>query len=94
MTARGFLGSGPSSSDLPASLAGFRLVGNIAQDNADLGFDVLGVTDGGSNRASGNGNSLQCVGVDCGGAGITSLMAAPAPVDSQAPVDGLRHEDR
>lgn len=39
---------------------------NRADDNGDLGIEaVAGVADGGSNRASGNGNPLQCVGVTC-----------------------------
>jgi hypothetical protein len=39
---------------------------NVANDNADLGIEaVAGVTDGGGNRASGNGNPAQCVGVVC-----------------------------
>jgi hypothetical protein len=33
--------------------------------NADLGIEALGVTDGGGNRANGNGNPLECVGVAC-----------------------------
>lgn len=39
---------------------------NRADDNGDLGIEAVpGVVDGGSNRASGNGNPLQCVGVAC-----------------------------
>jgi hypothetical protein len=39
---------------------------NTATDNGDLGiYGVDGVIDGGGNRASGNGNPLQCVGVVC-----------------------------
>jgi hypothetical protein len=35
-------------------------------DNGDLGIEaVLGVIDGGGNRAHANGNPLQCVGVIC-----------------------------
>jgi hypothetical protein len=44
------------------------ITANVANDNADLGIDAVdGVTDGGGNRASGNGNAngLQCVGVAC-----------------------------
>jgi parallel beta-helix repeat protein len=40
---------------------------NVANDNDDLGIEaVAGVTDGGGNRASGNGNPVQCTGVACG----------------------------
>lgn len=39
---------------------------NLANDNTDLGIEaVAGVTDGGGNRAHGNGNPAQCVGVTC-----------------------------
>ena len=39
---------------------------NVANDNTDLGIEaVSGVTDGGGNRASGNGNPAQCTGVVC-----------------------------
>jgi len=39
---------------------------NAADRNVDLGIEaVAGVTDGGGNRAAGNGNPLQCVNVAC-----------------------------
>ena len=39
---------------------------NTANNNADLGiFAEAGVTDGGGNRATGNGNALQCMNVTC-----------------------------
>jgi hypothetical protein len=39
---------------------------NDAHDNGDLGIEaVAGVIDGGGNKASGNGNPLQCVNVFC-----------------------------
>ena len=39
---------------------------NVANDNHDLGIEAVdGVTDAGGNRAAGNGNPLQCVGVTC-----------------------------
>jgi hypothetical protein len=42
------------------------ITANLANDNTDLGIEaVAGVTDGGGNRASGNGNPAQCVGVRC-----------------------------
>jgi Periplasmic copper-binding protein (NosD) len=42
------------------------LTANWANHNADLGiFAVAGVIDGGGNRAHGNGNPAQCVGVAC-----------------------------
>ena len=40
---------------------------NTANDNHDLGIEAIpGVTDGGGNKASGNGNPLQCTNVFCG----------------------------
>jgi nitrous oxidase accessory protein NosD len=42
------------------------LVGNHAVHNGDLGIEaVSGVTDGGRNKAHGNGNALQCTNVAC-----------------------------
>ncbi len=39
---------------------------NTATKNGDLGIEAVpGVTDGGGNHASGNGNPLQCVNVRC-----------------------------
>jgi parallel beta-helix repeat protein len=39
---------------------------NAANDNHDLGIEgVPGVTDGGGNRAKGNGNPLQCMNIFC-----------------------------
>lgn len=39
---------------------------NVANDNGNLGIEAVpGVTDGGGNRATGNGNPLQCVNVAC-----------------------------
>jgi parallel beta-helix repeat protein len=39
---------------------------NLANRNGDLGIEAVpGVIDGGGNRASGNGNPLQCVNVFC-----------------------------
>jgi hypothetical protein len=43
------------------------LTKNTANHNDDLGIEALpGVTDGGGNKASGNGNPLQCTNVFCG----------------------------
>jgi hypothetical protein len=39
---------------------------NTANDNGDLGIEAVeGVIDGGGNRASGNGNPLECLNVVC-----------------------------
>jgi large repetitive protein len=39
---------------------------NVATNNGDLGIEAVpGVIDGGGNRASGNGNPLQCLNVVC-----------------------------
>lgn len=47
--------------DVPATISN-----NFANFNGDLGIEAVpGVTDGGGNKASGNGNPAQCVGVRC-----------------------------
>jgi parallel beta-helix repeat protein len=47
-------------------LAATTITRNTANFNADLGIEaVTGVTDGGGNRAHGNGNPAQCIGVSC-----------------------------
>ena len=46
--------------------ASATLTGNKAKFNDDLGIEAVpGVTDGGGNKAKGNGNPAQCVGVAC-----------------------------
>jgi hypothetical protein len=46
--------------------AATTLIGNHAVRNGDLGIEaVVGVTDGGGNKASGNGNPAQCTNVAC-----------------------------
>ncbi len=46
--------------------ASATLRGNDARNNGDLGIEaVAGVTDGGRNRAGGNGNPAQCVNIAC-----------------------------
>jgi hypothetical protein len=46
--------------------AGALVAGNVARLNGALGIDaVAGTRDGGNNRASGNGDPRQCVGVVC-----------------------------
>ena len=42
-----------------------RVAGNTANYNADLGIEAVGVVDDGHNKARGNGNPAQCVGVRC-----------------------------
>jgi parallel beta-helix repeat protein len=58
-------GSGDDGFDVASSSA--TLTDNRAVRNADLGIAaVLGVIDGGGNRASGNGDPRQCVNISCG----------------------------
>jgi parallel beta-helix repeat protein len=46
--------------------ASTTIAGNTANDNAKLGIEAAaGVIDGGGNRASGNGDPAECVGVVC-----------------------------
>lgn len=45
---------------------GTILLGNLANHNGDLGISAMpGTIDAGGNRAHGNGNPAQCVGVVC-----------------------------
>ena len=41
------------------------ITGSAADNNADLGIEAVGATDGGGNNAVGNGNPAQCLGVSC-----------------------------
>jgi parallel beta-helix repeat protein len=60
-----FLNSDDGIDVRPGASAALR--DNTATQNGDLGIEASGmVTDGGGNRASGNGNPLQCLGVVCG----------------------------
>ena len=42
-----------------------RLIGNVANDNGDLGIEAVPGVFGRANRASANGNPLQCLNVVC-----------------------------
>jgi hypothetical protein len=45
---------------------GTTVTRNTANDNHDLGIAAApGVTDGGGNRAAGNGNPAQCTNIAC-----------------------------
>jgi parallel beta-helix repeat protein len=56
--------SGDDGIDVDA--AGTKLTRNTANHNHDLGIEAVpGVTDGGGNKAAGNGNPLQCTNVFC-----------------------------
>ena len=58
------LGAGDDGVD--SDSASTTITRNIGVRNGDLGIEaVAGVTDGGSNRAFGNGNPLQCLNVVC-----------------------------
>ena len=57
-------GSGDDGIDVAVPAATLR--SNIANHNHDLGIEAApGVTDAGNNRAAGNGNAAQCIGVFC-----------------------------
>ena len=59
-------GSGDDGIDVESPSTTLR--GNLAAHNGDLGIEaVLGVTDGGRNRAFANGNPLQCTNIRCSG---------------------------
>jgi parallel beta-helix repeat protein len=63
---RNNLASGNGDDGIQVDDPGTRIVGNTANDNDDLGIEaVAGVTDGGGNSASGNGNPAQCLNISC-----------------------------
>jgi parallel beta-helix repeat protein len=58
--------SGAGDDGIDVRRAATKLTHNHALHNGDLGIEaVIGVGDGGGNRASGNGDSRQCVNVKC-----------------------------
>jgi large repetitive protein len=58
------IGAGDDGIDVNS--AATTLTRNLALRNGDLGIEaVAGVTDGGGNRAAGNGNPAQCTNVNC-----------------------------
>lgn len=51
---------------IEAALPGATITRNTANNNGDFGIEAVpGTIDGGGNRAAGNGNPAQCVGVRC-----------------------------
>jgi parallel beta-helix repeat protein len=63
---RGNRSFGANDDGIDIDSAATTLIGNTANRNHDLGIEALpGVTDGGRNKASGNGNPLQCTNVWC-----------------------------
>jgi parallel beta-helix repeat protein len=60
--------NGSAHDGIKVEAKGTTLIRNTANHNHDLGIEaVLGATDGGGNRAFGNGNPLQCTNVACSG---------------------------
>ena len=58
--------TGNADDGIDVQSAATTLTQNTANANDDLGIEALpGVTDGGGNMASGNGNALQCTNVFC-----------------------------
>jgi large repetitive protein len=58
------IGAGDDGIDVESSST--TLTRNVAVHNGDLGIEAVpGVIDGGGNHASGNGNPLQCINIDC-----------------------------
>jgi large repetitive protein len=63
---RSNLASGNGDDGIQVDEPATRIVANSANDNDDLGIEaVAGVTDGGGNTATGNGNTAQCLNVRC-----------------------------
>jgi parallel beta-helix repeat protein len=62
----GNLATGAYDDGIDVDAPGTLIRANTATNNGDLGIEaVAGVIDGGGNRASGNGNPLQCLNVAC-----------------------------
>ncbi len=72
----------------PAGLSGITLTNNRADRNADLGFDVEGVTDGGGQVANFNGSPAQCIGVACN-ADLIGANVVELDDNVSTPLDGL-----
>jgi large repetitive protein len=63
---QGNLATGVADDGIDVDAPGTIIRANTAINNGDLGIEaVAGVIDGGGNRASGNGNPLQCSNVAC-----------------------------
>ena len=63
---QGNLATGAADDGIDVDAPGTIIRANTAIHNGDLGIEaVAGVIDGGGNRASGNGNPLQCLNVVC-----------------------------
>jgi parallel beta-helix repeat protein len=61
------LALGAADDGFDVHLPGTTLTRDLAFHNGDLGIEaVAGTLDGGGNRAHGNGNPTQCIGVHCG----------------------------
>ena len=58
------IGSDDDGIDVDSSTT--TLTRNLGLRNGDLGIEAVpGVTDGGGNKARGNGNPAQCTNIDC-----------------------------
>jgi hypothetical protein len=63
---RGNAVTGARDDGIDVDAVGTFIRANTTTDNGDLGIEaVAGAIDGGGNRASGNGNPLQCLNVVC-----------------------------
>jgi parallel beta-helix repeat protein len=63
---RGNVATGSGDDGFDIRSVGTTVTSNVAVRNGDLGVEALpGVTDGGGNKASGNGSPLQCTGIAC-----------------------------
>jgi Periplasmic copper-binding protein (NosD) len=62
----GNLAAGNTGDGIDVDTPGVQLTRNTANDNRELGIEAVpGTIDGGGNKASGNGNPLQCLNVFC-----------------------------
>lgn len=94
MRATGAIGDGDDRVDAPWLLSGVVVGSNRADRNAGLGFDVVGVIDGGGNLARHNADQRECLGIDCSGPGHRTLSAGAAARADSLGANQLRHRGR
>jgi large repetitive protein len=72
------------SDGIATAKGGHLLIANVTRDNKGWGINAApGTIDGGDNRASGNGESAQCLGIVC--RLLTEDPPLPDPSDPEAP---------
>jgi parallel beta-helix repeat protein len=71
------------------------LTSNLGLRNGDLGIEAVpGVTDGGGNKARGNGNPAQCTNIDCSEPGVRVSVGDQVGEPQRAEASSLTQEHR